>query len=278
MSAPLQLLVVDDVEHFALAIDSYLRKGAGRLGQSVDVISAVGLDDVEELLEDDVPIDVALVDLGLGAGRPSGLGVIRLLHEQRPGVPIAVHADLSENGSRLLLTFAAFRWFGDDVAALLPKAGDGGDMVTFYADAVAALRDRTPVANDWARTFRRPATGTDWFKELINTPADLQNLQLFARYEKWDEMAAASGKKVSTLKSWTDGKVEAIAALIENVKGTPLQVDQAVTGHDWETNPTTGRASRNTSVLSTLTSFARSQSWFLQDPAVAAIIARPPAR
>lgn len=275
--APLNVLVVDDEAQYATAIESYLLKGRERLGQRAEVVSAGSPHKVEDLIADGDRFDVALVDLGLGARQHSGLGVLQTLHELQPGVPTAIHSELSEDGRRLLLTFAAFRWFGDNVAALLPKkAGEGQDLTRYYTDAVAALRDRKPVTPDWAAIFRRRPGETDWFKELIDTPADLQNFRLFERYESWTEMVAVSGKSRAALSEWANDRLEPIVELIKHVnKAGPLTVDQRVVWNPPETDPKTGKRTRgNNPVLSTLTSFARSQSWFLQDPAVCEAIRR----
>src|SRR5215469_8381334 len=108
-----RVLVVDDVLAFISAAAGWLHQEGDRFPSPPQVIPAGSVAEanaaVEHCARSGTPINVAIVDLGLGPGKPSGLGAIDLL--QKAGIPVAVYTEYSEGIRRLMFVYAAFSWY-----------------------------------------------------------------------------------------------------------------------------------------------------------------------
>src|SRR6185437_924393 len=163
------------------------------------------------------PINVAIVDLGLGPGKPSGLGVIELL--ERAAVPAAVYTDYGEGARRLMFVYAAFAWYRP--AALLPKShfsvsAASEDTGRAFASAVARICARQPVNPELTAHFR-PAIGRKWqFERVLSSRDDLLKWRAFVTYSQTTAVAASLGLSRRTIENWLADKYDAVWELLQH--------------------------------------------------------------
>jgi transcriptional regulator with XRE-family HTH domain/CheY-like chemotaxis protein len=267
------VLLVDDGLSFIEAAASWLEQGTDQLPAPAKVIPAGSVAEASEALKqcdrDGTPIQVAIVDLGLGPGQPSGLGVIDLLEKAK--IPVAVHTDFREGAQRLMFAYAAFFWYRP-VALLLKQnfsPGMSRDRTArdFARDIVSIHRRQAPHP-DIASHFR-PPLGRDWpFNQVLSSRSDLQKWRALVAYSSTAALVAYLGLSRSTIENWLSSKYVPVwqllqhasryinidnAGIIEPDPGLPLREGEKRTYQDRQ---------------GPLHQFARSQSWFFNDPVV----------
>jgi hypothetical protein len=260
MSEVFRVLVLDDISAFAFAIDGMLRSAPELLPRPPEIVPARDVAAVEALLARGVHFDVAIVDLGLGAGARSGLGAVSAL--EACGVPLAIHTDYQEATRRLMFIYAAFTWYRP--IALMPKTetSPGRDLRTVqrdFARNVAAVAQRIAPSPDQAAPFRPRIGRDDPFSRVLNTPEDLRNWQMFVNYSSTAAVARAANVSAKTIEKFVAAKYEPVADLltaataagIDTVFGMPGSNDGA-----------------NVDRQGAIHRFAMAQSWFFTDPVV----------
>jgi hypothetical protein len=266
-STVMRVLIVDDaISEWAAAIAFFRQAGV-----AAEVLGSTNVSDLEKLIAEEKAekrgFDVTLVDLGLGAGRPSGLSALEVLHREQVGGRVAVQANLADDTTRLLLTYAAFQWYDETTVALIPKV-DSTQGATYekkaksFVESVNAVREGKVLSPNMAASFRKPRVGINYFHELIKTSTDLRKFKLMRRFDSFDEAATAGGYQRSTsLSGWGKERLDLLEFFLpeasKNLAG--LVVEPITVRHGkGEENPTASIISR----------FARDQSLFFDDPAV----------
>ena len=229
---------------------------------------------VERCARSGAPIDVAIVDLGLGPGKPSGLGAIDLL--ESAGIPVAVHTDYSEGTRRLMFVYAAFSWY--DPVALLPKPrfNSGMDLdraARDFASDIARIHQRQAPAPDVAAHFR-PRPGRERpFERVLSSPADLLKWRAFVTQSQTAGVAASLGLSHRTIENWVMAKYDVVWELLQDASNL---IDITYAGIA-DREPVQGRGDGGDvkgkprqDRQGALHQFARSQSWFFTDPVVRA--------
>ncbi|HEY3718386.1 MAG TPA: hypothetical protein VGL39_28005 [Jatrophihabitantaceae bacterium] len=255
-----RVLVLDDATGYGFAFDELLRLGRSSLPGPAQVRAASSVREVVELIDAGERFDVAIIDLGLGARQPSGLGAIHVLG-QRTDTRIAVHTDYHEQTRRLLFLYAAFTWY--DPVALLPKTGDapGRDRAAVATDLAAKIaminRGQSPHP-DLAIPFRARLGKERAFERILKTHEDLDKWIAFVEYSNITDVARALHLGRKTVENWVRSKYDATQALLNDAEAAKIDVTDARVNVS-----SLGRANQ-----SVIHQFARSQSWFFTDPVV----------
>ena len=262
-NTPMRVLVVDDVNSVLDGVIAYFREAGERLGVTAEILFAPSVEEVEGLLDDGKRFDVSLVDFGLGAGQPSGLSALELLHRDGAGGNIAVHADMDNTQARLLLGYAAFQWFPTTVA-LIPKtyAVKGATFEeraeNFVRSAIGIGKGRAPHP-DRAASFRKPGSQIDnYFSQLIRSSLDVRNFKLMKQFNSFAEAANAAHFTTGVLSNWGTEKRPILELFLrqasENSELTGMQV-APITAH-----------SGGHTTAAIISQFANAQSLFFDDP------------
>ncbi len=264
-NTPMRVLVVDDVNTVLDGVIAYFRTAGNGLGVAAEVRFAPSVEELAELLADGDRFDVTLVDFGLGAGQPSGLSALEMLHRDGAGGSVAVHADMDNSEARLLLGYAAFQWFPKTVA-LIPKtyAVQGAtyeERAENFVRLMITIRDGRRIHPDRAASFRKPDRDVDnYFKRLIRTSTDLRNFKIMQRFNSFAEAANAAHFTTGVFSNWgTD--VRPVLELFlrqasENSELTGMTVEP-ITAH---------QGGHTTAAI--ISQFANAQSLFFDDPEV----------
>ena len=264
MTEPRRILVVDDVSDTLVALEAWLRTGAATRDWTVEYRTAASLPATQALLRDGAVFDLAFVDLGLGAGQPSGLGAIELLTGTGLARRVVVRSDVSEDGRRVLFVYAAFHWY-PTLSGLMPKVMPNYRYVNRQHEAdefARAVREvvehgRLP-GPDMAAPFRTQAA--DPFTAVLKTPEDLLKWRALEQHDGVSAAAAYAGVTPGRFNGWLDAKYPEVWRLLDHARtSTCAGVEQYIVDPRAE-----GRRSR----LAALHAFARSQSWFFKDPVV----------
>lgn len=267
-NTPMKVLVVDDVSTVLDVVIAYFDWAGEDLGVTAEVRFAPDVEMLKAIVDRGERFDVTLVDLGLGKGNPSGLSALDLLHRRDgAGGRVAVHANLADTNSRLLLAFAAFQWFSDMTVALIPKVGsaEGESSKARAKDFVQKIilinQGKVPEP-DKAAPFRQPRHGNDnYFSELIRTPEDLRNFKTMQIFNSFGEAAKAAHLTESLLANWGTGRRRALEQFMREVSKhrdlaglivKPIPENQG--GH---------------TTAAIISQFAEAQHLFFDDPAVA---------
>lgn len=267
------VLVVDDGLLFIEAAASWLEQGTDQLPAPAKIIPAGSVAEASAALRQSeragIAIQVAIVDLGLGPGKPSGLGAIDLL--EKAEIPVAVHTDLREGARRLMFAYAAFSWYRP-VALLLKQ--DFSPGITreraardFARDVVSIHRRQAPHPN--VASHFRPPQGREWpFNQVLSSRADLEKWRALVTYSSTAGVAAYLGLSRRAIENWLASKYFPLwqllqhaskymdigdAGILEPDPGLPLRKGEKKTYQDRQ---------------GPLHQFARSQSWFFNDPVV----------
>lgn len=271
-----RVLLVDDGLQEVTCATSWLHQGADVLPARPEVIPAGSVSEAAAVLKDclrsDRAIDAAIVDLGLGPRQPSGLGAIDLLEKAR--VPIAVWTDWREGARRLMFVYAAFSWYKP--AALLPKArftsGTDTDRAGHdFARDIMRVHRGEAVHPDLAAYFR-PRQGREWpFTNVLSSEKDLRKWQAFVMFSQTKEVAAHLGLQQKSIDNWLVEKYEPVWRLLDHAS-THMEVDDAdIADPRDRLAPQNGdHKQANLDRKAALHQFARSQSWFFNDPVVSA--------
>jgi hypothetical protein len=271
-----RVLVVDDGLGYITCATSWLHQGADLLPARPDVIQAGSVAEaaaaVKHCVTSGITINAAIVDLGLGPRQPSGLGVIDLLDQVR--VPVAVWTDWSEGARRLMFVYAAFSWYKP--VALLPKArftaGTNGDRAARdFAGNVARIYRREALSPDLAAYFR-PRQDREWpFEQVLSSRADLQKWQAFVTYSQTAAVAAHLKLRPRSIDNWLVEKYEPVWRLLDHASRL-MEIDDAdiAEPRDRLRPRDGGEKQANLDRKAALHQWARSQSWFFNDPVVSA--------
>jgi len=264
---PIRVLVVDDVNTVLDVVIAYFDWAGEDLGVTAEVRFAPDVEMLEAIVDRGERFDVTLVDFGLGTGNPSGLSALDLLHRRDgAGGRVAVHANLADTNSRLLLAFAAFQWFSDMTVALIPKVGSTegesskARAKTFVQKIILISQGKVPEP-DKAASFRKPRTGKNFFKELIRTPEDLRNFKIMQHFNSFGEAANAAHLTEALLANWGTGRRRALEEFMR----------QASTHRDLAgllVSPIPENQGGHTTAA-IISQFAEAQHLFFDDPAVA---------
>lgn len=260
----MRVLIVDDAHSEWAAAKAFFREA----DVDAQVIGTTNVDDLKKLIAeekaDKTRFDVTLVDLGLGAGNDTGLSALEVLHQEGLGGRIAVQANLGDDTSRLLLTYAALQWYDEMVVALIPKV-DSTKGATYetkaksFVESVNAIRAGNAPSPNSALSFRKPRYGdTNPFHELIKTSTDLAKFRLMRRFDTFDEAAKAGyyGSR-NSLADWGREKLDRLGRFLEHAsKNSGGMTVEPITVH--QNNPTASIISR----------FARDQFLFFDDHSV----------
>ncbi len=262
-----RVLIVDDLLAFISAAVGWLRQESDRFPAPPEVVTAGSVAEaaaaVAHCERSGTPINVAIVDLGLGPGKPSGLGVIELL--EKAGIPVAVYTDYSEGARRLMFVYAAFAWYKP--VTLLPKshysATDSGDTALAFASDVARTYARQPVNPELTSHFR-PTSGCEWpFKRVLSSRDDLDKWRAFVTFSQTTAVAASLKRSPKTIENWLTAKYEAVWDLLQHAS---KYMDMTYAGIA-EPDPWHDKGKRQDR-QGAIHQFARSQSWFFNDPVV----------
>jgi hypothetical protein len=281
-----RVLVVDDGLEYMTSATSRLHQGADLLPARPDVIQAGSVAEaaaaVKHCVTSGITIHAAIVDLGLGPRQPSGLGVIDILEQVR--VPVAVWTDWSEGARRLMFVYAAFSWYKP--VALLPKARftagiDEDRVARDFARDIARIYRREAISPDLAAHFR-PRQGCEWpFEQVLSSRADLQKWQAFVTYSQTAAVAAHLKLRPRSIDNWLVEKYGPVWRLLDHAS-TWMEIDDADIAEPRDhLRPQDGekkdgeKKQSNLDRKTALHQWARSQSWFFNDPVVSA---RYPAR
>jgi len=260
--------VVDDVLAFISAAAGWLYQERDRFPAPPEVIPAGSVAEaaaaVERCERSGGPISAAIVDLGLGPGVPSGLGVVDLL--ERAGIPAAVHTEYNEGTSRLMFVYAAFSWYKP--VALLPKSRFTVSMglehaARAFAGDVVSIYDRQAISPDLASYFR-PRPGREWpFERVLSSREDLRRWRAFVTYSQTAGVASSLGQRPKAIEKWLATKYEAVWELLRHASKHMDITYRGIADPDpWHDS---GKKQDRQGALH---QFARSQSWFFNDPVV----------
>ena len=264
---PLRVLVVDDVNTVWDVVIGYFRAVGKELGVTAEVRGAPSVEELEALIEDGETFHVTLVDFGLRDGQPSGLSALEALNRDGAGGHVAIHADMENNDSRLLLAYAAFRWFPETVA-LIPKtvSVEGAtyeERAKKFVRSIIDIHEGRAPEPDRAASLRKPFHDfDDHFGKLFTKSEDFPNFKLMQRFNSFPEAAKAGNWSEGKLRNWGTEVLTRLDPFLrqasENSKATELPVKPILVVEGSKTN-------RPAQVISR---FARSQSLFFDDPAV----------
>jgi len=262
---PLRVLVVDDVNTVWDVIIGYFREAGEDLGVTAEVRGASSVEELEALIEDGERFDVTLVDFGLGAGQPSGLSALEVLNREGAGGRVAIHEDMENNDSRLLLAYAAFQWFPQTVALIPKTVSVAGptyeERAKRFVSSMIAIREGNAPRPDRATSFRKTQYDADnYFQQLIKTSTDLRNFKLMQHFNSFAEAADAAHFAVGVLSNWGT-QIRPILELFlqqasENADLTGLHVEPLAAHQGGHTT------------AAIISQFAKAQSLFFDDPAV----------
>jgi hypothetical protein len=270
-----RVLVVDDGLAELTAATDWLHRGVDLLPAPPDVITAGSAAEAAAAIKHSVRsgavIGAAIVDPGLGPRQPSGLGVIQLLAQT--GVPAAVWTDWGE-GRRLMFVYAAFTWY--QPVGLIPKGrvtqGAGGDRAARdFARNIVRIHRREPLTPDLAAYFR-PTLGREWpFEQILSTPADLRNWRAFCAYSQTAAVAAHVGLRPRVIDKWLTEKYEPVWKIIDHAsKYMEINDIDIAQPPDYLQEHVKEEKKVYVDRKAALHQFARSQSWFFNDPVVTA--------
>lgn len=276
-----RVLVVEDGMEPMMWAASCLDRGAELLPAPPHVIQAGSFTEAAAAINDcaqsGTAIDAAIVDLGLGARQPSGLGVIDLL--DKAGVPVAVWTDWAEGAKRLMFVYAAFTWYSP--VALLPKAkfratADGERVARDFARNIARIHQRQAPASELA-TYFRPRRSRDWpFTEVLSSQADLRKWRAFLVHNQTAAVATHLGLRPRRIDNWLVEKYEPVWRLLQHAaKYMDITGVEIPEPPDRLAPRPAGEKKTYVDRKAALLQFARSQSLFFNDPVV---IARYPER
>lgn len=267
------ILLVDDGLSFIEAAASWLQQGSDQLPASARVIPAGSVAEASAAIQQcertGLPIHVAIVDLGLGPGQPSGLGAIDLL--ERAGVPVAVHTDFREGARRLMFVYAAFSWYHP--VALLPKRDfspglNRGRAARDFARDIVAIHRRQAPYPDVASHFR-PPRGRDWpFNQVLSSSADLEKWRALVTYSNTAGVAASLGRSRKAIETWLSLKYMPVWELLQHASAHMDVTDAGIVEPDPGLPVRHGEKKPYQDRQGPLHQFARSQSWFFRDPVV----------
>lgn len=255
-----RILLLDDAPEFAFAIDFILRESGDRLPAPAEIVYADDVARVRDLVVTGGPFSAALIDLGLGPNKVSGLGAIDIL--EKADVPVAVHSDYKENIDRLLFVYAAFAWYRP--LALIPKVGysPGADLGAWrnkFASDLSSICRRQTLIPDLAAPFRPGRRYQRPFERLITSRQDLDKWVMFVRHAQTRAVATNLDLQPKHVEKWVAAKYDILWELLSEA-GEVMNTDFA----QIEDPYADGYKAKQSSIHN----FARSQSWFLTDPVV----------
>jgi hypothetical protein len=265
-----RVLVVDDVLAFVSAAAGWLDEESDRFPAPPEVIPAGSVAEAAAVVQNCArsgnPIDVAIVDLGLGPGKPSGLGAIDLL--EKAGIPAAVYTEYSEGTRRLMFVYAAFTWYRP--VALLPKSHFSANMGldhaarTFARDVARIYHRQAPDPN--LAAYFRPRPSREWpFEKVLSGRSDLLKWQAFVTHSQTAGVAASLGLHPKVIEKWLAVKYDAVWELLHHASKyidiTYAGIAEPYPGGD---NGQRKKQDRQGAIHQ----FARAQSWFFNDPVV----------
>lgn len=256
----LRILLLDDAPEFAFAIDSILRDAGDHLPAPAEIVYADNVTRVRDLVAAGGSFSAALIDLGLGPNRVSGLGAIDIL--EKAHVPVVVHSEYKETIDRLMFVYAAFAWYRP--LALIPKVGyaPGADLPgwrrKFASDLSLICRGKT-LAPDLAAPFRPGRRQQRPFERIITSRQDLDKWMMFVGHAQTRTVATSLKLQPKHVEKWVAAKYDVLWELLAEA-GEVMNTDFA----QIEDPYTDGYKAKQSSIHN----FARSQSWFFTDPVV----------
>jgi CheY-like chemotaxis protein len=265
-----RVLVVDDVLAFISAATRWLEQESDRFPAPPMVIAAGSVTEAAAAVKDcarsGTPINVAIVDLGLGPGQPSGLGAIDLL--EKAGIPVAVYTEYGEGTRRLMFVYAAFSWYKP--VALLPKSHFTANMgvdraARTFASDITRISDRQAPGPNLAAYFR-PSPSREWpFDRVLSSRSDLLKWRAFVTYSQTAGVAASLGLHPKVIEKWLAAKYDAVWELLQHAS---KHMDTTYAGIAEPDPGGIGDQRKKQDRQGALHQFARSQSWFFNDPVV----------
>jgi hypothetical protein len=266
-----RVLVVDDALAVVSAAASWLHQESDRFPAQPEVIPAGSVAEAAAAMDrcerSGAPINVAIVDLGLGPGKPSGLGILDLL--DKADIPAAVYTDYTEGARRLMFVYAAFSWYKP--VALLPKSHFSASMglenaARAFARDVVRIYGRQAVTPDLAAYFR-PTPSREWpFERVLSSRDDLLRWRAFVTYSQTSGVAASFGlRQPKAIERWLAAKYDAVWTLLRHASKHIDITDAGIDEPDpWRWVEQRKKQDRQGAIHQ----FARSQSWFFSDPVV----------
>jgi hypothetical protein len=271
-----RVLLLDDALHVISAAAGWLYQGSDRLPAPPIVIPASSVAEAAAAVErgsrSGAPIDVAIVDLGLGPGKPSGLGAIDLF--EKAGIPVAVHTDYDDGINRLMFVYAAFSWYRP--VALLPKPryNSGMDLdrvARDFASDIARIHDGQAPVPDLAAHFRPRLNCERPFERVLSSRADFLKWRAFVTLAKSVGVAASLGLERHTIENWVKEQYGFVWELLNDASNV-MDITYAEIA---DPDPPEERRDDNSprpkhDRQGAIHQFAQSQSWFFNDPVVRA--------
>jgi hypothetical protein len=266
-----RILVVDDTLAVISATAGWVHQESDRFPAPPEVIPAGSFAEAAAAMErcqrSGAPVNVAIVDLGLGPREPSGLGILDLLG--KADIPAAVYTDYTEGARRLMFVYAAFSWYKP--VALLPKSHFSVSMgleraARIFARDVMSIYDHQAITPDLAAYFR-PLPSREWpFERVLHSCDDLLRWKAFVTYSQTSAVAASLGlRQPKPIERWLAAKYDAVWELLQHASKHIDITDAGIDEPDpWRWDKQGKKQDRQGAIHQ----FARSQSWFFNDPVV----------
>src|SRR5215469_1547942 len=167
----MRVLVVDDYYDAEAAVANALQ------GTAHVVLGVRDPRSLPQMLAEEDPFDLAMVDMLFRGCPMSGLGAMRILRDSSPGTKVIVRSADEEN--RLLHLLAAFSFF--EPLAFESKS-EGPERIR---DLVLAAQECKAVTSS-ASLYRLEGGLPDPVNRLIRNKTDLTLWQMLARFDKRD--------------------------------------------------------------------------------------------
>ena len=200
----MHILVVDDFVLVELALAQVVQGTPHTLTGVRDPRS------LPEVLSQEGPFDLALVDINFGPGVPTGLTAMRILRDLSPETKIVIEST-DEERNRLLFLLASFAFFRplglmsktfstEEMRAVIDAIdrGDNAGPGFAAADGAPGQRGLTPV--------QRLVRNSGCLDELIRSRTDLMLWRALVRFDKRGEVARAAHVDERTVDRFTASK------------------------------------------------------------------------
>jgi hypothetical protein len=179
-----------------------------------------------------------------------------------------------------MFVYAAFTWYTP--IALMPKSrstpgADRDAAVRDFARNIARIHRSERLTPDLSAYFR-PRQGREWpFNQVLSTATDLRNWRALLTYSQTAAVAEHLGLKAKAIDKWLTEKYDAVWKLIEHASAQ-MEIDDVDIAQPPDGLRPDGKDERDKKDekkiyldrKAALHQFARSQSWFFNDPVVIA--------
>jgi DNA-binding NarL/FixJ family response regulator len=213
------------------------------------------------------PFDLALIDINFGAGVPTGLTAMRILHDLSPDTKIIIEST-DEERNRLLFLLASFAFF--EPLTMMSKASTTEEMRAIIdavgrGDLAGPGFARSPVTPGLPLSpVQRLIKNVGLLDELIRNGTDLMLWRALVRFDKRGQVARASHVDERTVDRFIASKSQVVDKIQAEF---PEDASVAEPGPPaWEQEP--GGQRRHPPNLVRLARFAQTHSHFFADEAI----------